>query len=125
MNPSRILQLMDMTYPKSHGSWTIGRDPTIWSENLEEFYPERFMNNNIDLRGHDFQLIPFGSGRRGCPGLQLGLTIVRLVRAQLVHCFNWEFPTGLLPQDLDMTEKFGLTMSKAKHLLAKPTYRLT
>ncbi|XP_062029082.1 cytochrome P450 CYP736A12-like isoform X1 [Rosa rugosa] len=104
--------------------WSIGRDPNVWSENVEEFYPERFMNSNIDLRGHNFQLIPFGSGRRGCPGMQLGLATVRLVLAQLVHCFNWELPNGLLPQDLDMSEDFGLSLSKAKHLLAKPTYRL-
>ncbi|PRQ51100.1 putative cytochrome P450 [Rosa chinensis] len=104
--------------------WSIGRDPNVWSENVEEFYPERFMNNNIDLQGHDFQLIPFGSGRRGCPGMQLGLTTVRLVLAQLVHCFNWELPTGMQPQDLDMAENFGLNVSKAKHLLAKPIYRL-
>ncbi|KAM5579186.1 hypothetical protein ABKV19_009126 [Rosa sericea] len=104
--------------------WSIGRDPNIWSENVEEFYPERFMNHNIDLQGHDFQLIPFGSGRRSCPGMQLGLTTVRLVLAQLVHCFNWELRTGMQPQDLDMAENFGLNMSKAKHLLAKPTYRL-
>ncbi|KAM5571123.1 cytochrome P450 CYP736A12-like [Rosa sericea] len=104
--------------------WSIGRDPNVWSENVEEFYPERFMNSNIDLRGHDFQLIPFGSGRRGCPGMQLGLTTVRLVLAQLVHCFNWELPNGLVPQDLDMSEDFGLSLSKAKQLLAKPTYRL-
>ncbi|PRQ25127.1 putative flavonoid 3'-monooxygenase [Rosa chinensis] len=104
--------------------WSIGRDPNVWSENVEEFYPERFMNSNIDLRGHDFQLIPFGSGRRGCPGMQLGLTTVRLVLAQLVHCFNWELPNGLVPQDLDMSEDFGLSLSKAKRLLAKPTYRL-
>ncbi|XP_004291274.1 PREDICTED: cytochrome P450 CYP736A12-like [Fragaria vesca subsp. vesca] len=104
--------------------WSIGRDPNVWSENVEEFCPERFTNSNIDLRGHDYQLIPFGTGRRGCPGMQLGLTTVRLVLAQLVHCFNWELPNGMLPQDLDMTEQFGLSMSKAKHLLAKPTYRL-
>ncbi|XP_040364490.1 cytochrome P450 CYP736A12 [Rosa chinensis] len=104
--------------------WSIGRDPNVWSENVEEFYSERLMNSNIDLRGHDFQLIPFGSGRRGCPGMQLGLTTVRLVLAQLVHCFNWELPNGLVPQDLDMSEDFVLSLSKAKHLLAKPTYRL-
>nr|XP_004299223.2 PREDICTED: cytochrome P450 CYP736A12-like [Fragaria vesca subsp. vesca] len=104
--------------------WSIARDPNVWSENVEEFYPERFTNSNIDLRGHDYQLIPFGTGRRGCPGMQLGLTTVRLVLAQLVHCFNWELPNGMLPQDLNMTEKFGLSLSKAKHLLAKPTYRL-
>ena len=104
--------------------WSIGRDPNIWSENAEEFYPERFMNNDIDLRGHDFRLIPFGSGRRGCPGMQVGLNTVRLVLAQLVHCFYWELPNGMLPKDLDMTEKFSLSTSKAQHLLAKPICRL-
>ncbi|XVE64070.1 hypothetical protein DITRI_Ditri07aG0071700 [Diplodiscus trichospermus] len=104
--------------------WAIGRDPNVWSDNVEEFFPERFVNSNIDLRGHDFQLIPFGSGRRGCPGLQLGLTTVRLVLAQLVHCFDWELPDGMLPTDLSMTEKFGLTVPRAKHLLAIPVYRL-
>ncbi|CAN6577950.1 unnamed protein product [Malus baccata var. baccata] len=104
--------------------WTIGRDPSVWSDNVEEFYPERFMNSNVDLRGHDFQLIPFGSGRRGCPAMQLGLTTVRLALGNLLHCFNWELPSGMLPKDLDMTEKFGLSLSKAKHLLAMSTCRL-
>ncbi|XVF50612.1 hypothetical protein PTKIN_Ptkin04bG0115500 [Pterospermum kingtungense] len=104
--------------------WAIGRDPNVWSNNCGEFFPERFVNSNIDVRGHDFQLIPFGSGRRGCPGLQLGLTTVRLVLAQLVHCFEWELPNGMLPNDLSMTEKFGLTVPRAKHLHAKPVYRL-
>ncbi|KAM2033893.1 hypothetical protein ACFX1T_015709 [Malus domestica] len=104
--------------------WTIGRDLNVWSDNVEEFYPERFMNSNVDLQGHDFQLIPFGSGRRGCPAMQLGLTTVHLALGNLVHCFNWELPTGMLPQDLDMIEKFGLSLSKAKHLLAMPTHRL-
>ncbi|PRQ38813.1 putative geraniol 8-hydroxylase [Rosa chinensis] len=105
--------------------WSIGRDPNVWSKNIEEFYTERFMNNNIDLRGHDFELLPVGAGRRGCPGIQLGQTIVGIVLAQLVHCFNWDLPNYLLPQDLDITEKYGLSMRKAKHLLAKPTYLLT
>ncbi|XWS50710.1 hypothetical protein CRYUN_Cryun12cG0110000 [Craigia yunnanensis] len=104
--------------------WAIGRDPNVWSDNAEEFFPERFVNSNLDLRGHDFRLIPFGSGRRGCPGLQLGLTTIRLVLAQLLHCFDWELPDGMLPNDLSMTEKFGLTVPRAKHLLAKPVYRL-
>ena len=49
--------------------WAIGQDPSAWSNNVEEFYLERLMNNNIYFRGHDFQLIPFGSGRKGCPGI--------------------------------------------------------
>lgn len=105
-------------------AWAIGRDPEVWSDNAEMFYPERFVNNNIDIRGHDFQLIPFGSGRRGCPGIQLGLTTVGLVTANTVHCFNWELPLGISPDDLDMTEKLGLSIPRNKNLLAIPTYRL-
>ncbi|PRQ16512.1 putative costunolide synthase [Rosa chinensis] len=94
--------------------WSIGRDPNGWSENVEEFYPERFMNSNINLWGHDFQLIPFGYGRRGCPGLQLGLTTIQLVVAQPVPYFNWELPTGMLPQDLDMSENLAYQCQKPR-----------
>ncbi|XP_041008191.1 cytochrome P450 71AU50-like isoform X2 [Juglans microcarpa x Juglans regia] len=102
--------------------WAIGRDPSVWTD-AEKFFPERFVGSSIDLRGRDFQLLPFGSGRRGCPGLQLGLTVVRLVVAQLVHCFDWELPNNMLPIELDMTEEFGLTVPRAKHLLAIPRRR--
>ncbi|XP_077229751.1 cytochrome P450 71AU50-like [Tasmannia lanceolata] len=101
----------------------IGRDPDAWP-NAEEFLPERFVGSNIDVRGRNFQLIPFGSGRRGCPGMQLGLTVVHLVLAQLIHCFDWELPNGMSPGDLNMSEKFSLVVPRAKHLMAVPTYRL-
>ncbi|KAL5555899.1 hypothetical protein UlMin_038135 [Ulmus minor] len=104
-------------------AWAIGRDPSSWND-PEKFVPERFEGSSVDLRGRDFQLIPFGSGRRGCPGLQLGLTVVRLVLAQLVHCFDWELSNGMLPNELDMIEEFGLTTPRANPLLAVPTYRL-
>ncbi|CAJ1951865.1 unnamed protein product [Sphenostylis stenocarpa] len=106
-------------------AWAIGRDPKVWSENAETFYPERFVNSDIDIRGHDFQLLPFGSGRRGCPGIHLGLTTFSFVLAQLVHCFDWELPIGITPNDFDMTETFGLSLPRRKHLLAIPTYRLS
>lgn len=96
--------------------WTIGRDPDIWVE-PEKFKPERFQGSNIDLHGRHFELLPFGSGRRSCPGLQLGLTTVRLVLAQLVHCFDWELPNGMTPKDIDMTEKFGLVTARVQHLM--------
>ncbi|GMN56700.1 hypothetical protein TIFTF001_025811 [Ficus carica] len=105
-------------------AWAIGRDSSVWSENVEEFDPERFANSDTDFRGHDFKLLPFGSGRRGCPGMQLGLTIVRFVVAQLVHCFDWELPCEMKAEDMDMTEKFGLSMGRANNLLAKPAYHL-
>ncbi|KZV18654.1 hypothetical protein F511_41218 [Dorcoceras hygrometricum] len=104
-------------------TWAIGRDPDAWSD-PEIFSPERFAEKDVDIRGRDFRLLPFGSGRRSCPGLQLGLTAVRLMLAQLVHCFDWKLPNGMLPSDIDMSEHFGLVTSREEHLLAIPIYRL-
>ncbi|KAL8494648.1 hypothetical protein ACS0TY_025471 [Phlomoides rotata] len=95
--------------------WAIGRDPNVWHDPLS-FTPERFMGSNIDVKGHNFQLLPFSSGRRGCPGMQLGLTVVKLVVAQLVHCFQWELPQGMLPTDMDMSEHFAVVTARANHL---------
>ncbi|KAF4367371.1 hypothetical protein F8388_025789 [Cannabis sativa] len=103
--------------------WTIGRDPKYWNE-PEMFIPERFSGSDIDFKGRNFEFIPFGSGRRSCPGMQLGLTVVRLMVAQLVHCFDWELPDGMMASELDMSEEFGLTTPRAKHLVAIPNYRL-
>ncbi|KAJ6990797.1 cytochrome P450 71AU50-like [Populus alba x Populus x berolinensis] len=103
--------------------WAIGRDQSAWTD-ANKFIPERFAGSNIDVRGRDFQLLPFGSGRRGCPGMHLGLTMVRQIVAQLVHCFDWELPNNMLPEELDMTEAFGLATPRANHLCATPTYRL-
>jgi len=105
-------------------AWAIGRDPKVWSENAQVFYPERFVDSNVDFKGQDFELIPFGSGRRSCPGIVMGLSIVKLVIAQLVHCFNWELPYGVAHHELDMNEKSGLSMPRETPLLLIPTCRL-
>ncbi|KAL3744321.1 hypothetical protein ACJRO7_013564 [Eucalyptus globulus] len=105
-------------------AWALGRDAGAWAEDPEEFRPERFADSGVDVKGRDFQLVPFGSGRRSCPGMHLGLVNVRLVLAQLVHCFDWELPAGTSPNELDMSEDFGLTMPRAKHLILRPSYRL-
>ncbi|KAK7369398.1 hypothetical protein VNO80_11435 [Phaseolus coccineus] len=105
-------------------AWAIMREPGAWIE-AEKFWPERFEGSNIDVRGREFQLIPFGSGRRGCPGIQLGLTVIRQTVAQLVHCFEWKLPNDMMPADLDMAEEFGLAMPRANPLLAIPNYRLS
>lgn len=47
--------------------WAIHMDPSNW-ENPTQFNPERFIENDIDIKGQDFRLLPFGSGRRRCPG---------------------------------------------------------
>ncbi|KAI9196149.1 hypothetical protein LWI28_021467 [Acer negundo] len=104
--------------------FTIGRDPSAWND-PDEFYPERFVGSSIDFRGRDFQLLPFGSGRRACAGIQMGFLEVRLLVAQLVHCFDWELPDGMLPNELDMTEGFSQVIFRANPLQAIPTkYRL-
>ncbi|KAK9009714.1 hypothetical protein V6N11_036242 [Hibiscus sabdariffa] len=104
-------------------AWAIGRGRRVWTD-ADKFYPERFVGTDIDVRGQNFQLIPFGSGRRGCPGMQLALTMVHLVVAQLVHCFDWDLPDEMLPTELDMAEDFGLVCPRANNLLAIPTWRL-
>ncbi|KAL0424406.1 UNVERIFIED_CONTAM: cytochrome [Sesamum radiatum] len=101
----------------------IGHDPNVWTD-PEKFIPERFVGSDIDVRGLHFQLLPFGSGRRGCPGIQLGLIHVRLIVSQLVHCFDWKLPNDMLPEELDMTEEFGLILARVNHLMAIPTFRL-
>ncbi|CAI9109294.1 OLC1v1009096C1 [Oldenlandia corymbosa var. corymbosa] len=103
--------------------WAIGRDPSVWPD-PESFIPERFVGSNVDLRGQDFQLIPFGSGRRSCPGLALALTDVRFVLAQLVHCFDWKLSDNIQHSDLDMSEAFGIVTTRAQHLRVVPIYRL-
>ncbi|KAL2924734.1 hypothetical protein RDABS01_007765 [Bienertia sinuspersici] len=106
-------------------SWAIGRDPSIWSDNAGEFYPERFLVNDVDMiSGQDFRLAPFGFGRRRCPGTQLGLLNVKLLLSQLVHSFDWEMPHNTSFNDLVMQEKFGLVMSMANNLQLVPKYRL-
>ncbi|KAE8698052.1 putative Mitochondrial transcription termination factor family protein [Hibiscus syriacus] len=104
-------------------AWAIGRDQRAWTD-ADKFHPERFVGSDIDVRGQNFELIPFGSGRRICPGMQLGLTIVRLVVAQLVHCFDWKLPNNMQVTELDMTEEFGIVCPRADHLLAIPAWRL-
>ncbi|KAH0465799.1 hypothetical protein IEQ34_005902 [Dendrobium chrysotoxum] len=101
--------------------WAMGRDERVW-ESPDFFLPERFMEGNeIDFRGQHFELIPFGSGRRICPGLPLGVRMIHLMLASLIQSFEWSLPNGMKPTDLDLTEKFGFTLSLASPLKALAT----
>ncbi|KAJ9680866.1 hypothetical protein PVL29_020006 [Vitis rotundifolia] len=99
--------------------WAIGRDSTI-SSNPNLFVLERFLECEIDVKSRDFQLSPFGAGRRICSGLLLGHRMVHLMLASLLHSFDWKLEDGLKPEDMDMTEKFGFTFRKAQPLQAIP-----
>jgi cytochrome P450 len=88
--------------------WSIGRDPALW-DTPEEFLPERFLGSKIDIKGQDFELLPFGSGRRMCPAYSLGLKVIQVSLANLLHGFNWRLPDGVTKDELSMEEIFGLS----------------
>ncbi|XP_002511293.3 cytochrome P450 736A117 [Ricinus communis] len=101
-------------------AFAIGRDPASW-DRPEEFWPDRFLDSSIDFKGHDFQLLPFGTGRRACPGIQFAISIEELALANLLYKFEWALPSGAREEDLDMTESIGLTTHRKSPLLAVAT----
>ncbi|XP_059300532.1 cytochrome P450 71A9-like [Lycium ferocissimum] len=89
----------------------IGTDPKYW-ENPLTFLPERFLNKEIDYKGQNFEFLPFGAGRRGCPGINFSIPLVELAIANLIFHYDWSLPKGMLAKDLDMEEAVGITMHK-------------
>ncbi|KAI9076640.1 hypothetical protein K1719_041405 [Acacia pycnantha] len=120
------VELGDCTIPKGAqvlvNVWAIGRDASIW-ENPEEFMPERFIGSEIDVKGRNFELIPFGAGRRLCPGYPLAMRMLLLMLGSLVNCFDWQLAGGIKAGEMDMNDKFGITLEKAQSVMAVP-YRV-
>ncbi|XP_062110460.1 cytochrome P450 71B34-like [Humulus lupulus] len=109
-------------YPKTFihvNVWAIGRDPNYWY-NPEEFFPERFADSSIDFKGQHFEYLPFGAGRRGCPGMIMALTMVELTLANLLCCFDWKLSAGMKETDIDMEEASGITTFKKSALKLVP-----
>nr|ALO23115.1 cytochrome P450 CYP82H28 [Kalopanax septemlobus] len=102
--------------------WKLHRDPNIWSDPLE-FQPDRFLQKHVDVDiwGKDFELIPFGSGRRSCPGITFALQFLHLTLARLLHGF--ELGT-VSDSTIDMNESAGITNPKATPLEITLTPRL-
>ncbi|XP_016719075.2 cytochrome P450 83B1-like [Gossypium hirsutum] len=97
-------------------TWAIGKDPETW-ENPEEFYPERFIGSPTDYKGQHFELIPFGAGRRACPGMHMGVAVVELALANLLYKFDWEMPIAMTKEDIDFGVKPGITARKKYPLI--------
>ncbi|XP_060174979.1 geraniol 8-hydroxylase-like isoform X2 [Lycium barbarum] len=125
--PRRVeqdVELCDYIIPKGSqvlvNVWAIGRDSTFWKDPLV-FKPERFWSSDLDMRGKDFELVPFGAGRRICPGLPLALRMVPVILGSLLNSFNWKLEADIGPNELDMEEKFAFTLAKALPLRVIPS----
>ena len=97
----------------------IHRLPSTWP-NPNAFMPERFLECDINVKGRDFELIPFGARRRICPGMPLAHRMVHLMLTYLLYSHAWKLEDGMKPENMDMSEKFGLTLQKAQPLRAIP-----
>ena len=102
-------------------AWAIGRDPEYWIDS-ECFLPERFQDSLIDFKGSNFGFIPFGGGRRICPGISFALANIELVLSRLLYHFNWKLPNEIKPKELDMSESFGISYRRKNdlYLIATP-----
>ncbi|KAJ9553382.1 hypothetical protein OSB04_017427 [Centaurea solstitialis] len=112
-------EVMNYTIPKNSkifvNLWAMGRDPKVWDDPLS-FKPERFIDSKLDVKGQDFELLPFGSGRRMCPGMPSGIKSVQLILASLIREFDLVLPNDADPMKLDMSDKFGIALKMEKPL---------
>lgn len=117
------VELAGFTVPKNAqilvNVWSIGRDSSIWA-NPNLFEPERFLESDLDYKGKYFEFIPFGAGRRICPGLPLASRTMPFILASLLYHFNWKLADEQKPDEMDMNEKYGITLHKAQPLLVVP-----
>ncbi|KAJ0837485.1 putative geraniol 8-hydroxylase [Helianthus annuus] len=95
-------------------AWAVARDERYW-ENPRVFMPERFLKNKVDFKGQHFEFIPFGSGRRKCPGMPLAERMLSLIVASFVYHFDWD-----ANEEVNMDDKFGLALLKATPLVVTP-----
>ncbi|XP_031096913.1 cytochrome P450 76A1-like [Ipomoea triloba] len=95
----------------------IGRDPECWG-NPSSFRPERFLNLKTEYKGHHFELIPFGAGRRICAGIPLAHRMLHLVLGSLLHAFDWGIDRDFDDDIRDTRERMGVTVRKLKPLRA-------
>lgn len=100
-------------------AWAIGRDPKYW-EAAEEFRPERFEDGAVDFTGSSYEFLPFGAGRRMCPGFNYGLASMELALVGLLYHFDWSLPEGVAEVDMEEAPGLGVRRRTPLMLLATP-----
>ncbi|KAJ0476001.1 putative N-methylcoclaurine 3'-monooxygenase [Helianthus annuus] len=127
LHPQAILEgskIMNYNVPKNSqliiNVWAMGRDPSLWEDPVS-FKPERFCDSSVDFKGQDFKFLPFGVGRRMCPGYPYAIKQIHLMLASLVRNFDWFLPNNMEDlSKLDMTENFGIISQRKKPLMVIP-----
>lgn len=105
--------------------YAIMRDPDLWAD-PDRFIPERFLDGSgerigehqMEFKGQNFRFLPFGSGRRGCPGASLAMLMMHATVGSLVQCFDWKVKDG---DSVDLTQGPGFAAEMAKPLVCYPT----
>jgi len=102
-------------------AWAMARSPEYWHD-AEKFRPERFEDGMLDFKGSRFEYLPFGAGRRRCPGDTFGLAVLELIIARLLYYIDWSLPVGMQPDDIDMEMIVSATARRKNllHLVASP-----
>ncbi|CAO2149404.1 unnamed protein product [Urochloa humidicola] len=104
--------------------WAISRDPRYWDE-PDKFVPERFEGEHTsNFLGFDLEFIPFGAGRRICPGITFSQANIEIALASLLYHFDWDLPAGVKPYDMDMAEFSGVAVRRKTELLLHPIPRI-
>ncbi|KAH9685478.1 cytochrome P450 monooxygenase-like protein [Citrus sinensis] len=99
--------------------FTVPKDESTW-DNSHSFMPERFLRTDLNFKGQNFELILFGAGRRICPGSPLAIRMFHLMLGSLIRSFDWKLEDGVRLENMDMEEKFDLTLQKARPLRVVP-----
>ncbi|XP_009130004.1 cytochrome P450 71A14-like [Brassica rapa] len=103
-------------------AWAIQRDIETWGPDAEKFRPERHLDLLVDFQGQNFKYIPFGSGRRRCPGIRFALALVEVTLANLVKRFDWRVEVGTMGDNKpDLAEAIGLDVCRKFPLVVCPS----
>ncbi|VVB04761.1 unnamed protein product [Arabis nemorensis] len=99
-------------------AWAIGREAATWGPGADEFRPERHLDSSLDFRGQNFELIPFGAGRRICPAISFVVVLNEVVLANLVHQFDWRIPVESIEDQTSVAESTGSVIHRKFPLYA-------